>query len=211
VNPHHTHLEHGEARLAFGIEPMSHTDIPAVVGLQTAFLEGSIVTALGPGFLTRFHTLALEHPSSRAFVARFPDGIIVGFALGTLDVHGFNRYMKPRVLVSLVRSVLAPARIRLLASLARMILEGEPQPAIPAELLLLVVDPRARRLGVGGGLLTAMENAFASKPVPRYRVAVRSQLDAARAFYSALEFRHEQERRVLGHPMVYLTKQLRKP
>jgi ribosomal protein S18 acetylase RimI-like enzyme len=192
----------------FRIDQMSHADISAVVKLQVAFLEGSIVTELGAGFLTRFHSLAIAHDSSRAFVARHGGGML-GFALGTIDVHEFNRFMKPRVLGSLIRSVLSPSRIVLLSSLARMMAEGEPQPPIPAELLLLVVDPAARRRGVGAGLLRAMEEAFAARQIARYRVAVRSHLAAARAFYSALEFEHEQERSVLGRPMVYLTKRVK--
>jgi hypothetical protein len=42
-------------------------------------------------------------------------------------------------------------------------------------------------------------------------VAVRSHLEAARAFYVALGFEHEQERLVLGRPMVYLTKRVTQP
>lgn len=190
---------------------MTAGDIPAVVDLQIAFLEGSIVTQLGSRFLTRFHTLALEHEASRAFVARDDDGGIVGFALGSVEVHAFNSYTKPRILPSLVISVLSPRRLTLLGSLARMVAEGEPEPHIPAELLLLVVAPRARRHGVGAAMLVAMEQAFASHGDSRYRVAVRSHLAEARAFYSARQFEHEQERSVLGRPMVYLTKQVRKP
>jgi hypothetical protein len=44
--------------------------------------------------------------------------------------------------------------------------------------------------------------------VSRYRVAVRSHLAAARAFYGATGFEPEQELRVLGHPMTYLTKKI---
>jgi hypothetical protein len=53
-----------------------------------------------------------------------------------------------------------------------------------------------------------MEDAFDRDEVARYRVAVRSHLAAARAFYSALNFEHEQERHVLGRPMVFLTKRV---
>lgn len=194
--------------MAFRIDPMSSSDIPAVVALQTAFLDGSIVTQLGPRFLTPFHAHALEHESSRGFVARNAADAIVGFALGSVDVQGFNRHVKPRVLAPLLRSLLSPARIGVLVCLMRMIAEGEPQPHIPAELLLLVVAPEARRLGVGAALLTAMEEAFVRQQIPRYRVAVRSHLAAARAFYSARGFEHEQDRAVLGRPMVYLTKRV---
>ena len=194
--------------MAFRIDPMSPGDIAAVVALQTAFLDGSIVTRLGPRFLTPFHAHALAHVSSRAFVARDGTAAIVGFALGSVDVEAFNRHVKPRVLGPLVRSLLSPSRIGVLAGLVRMIAEGEPQPPIPAELLLLVVAPSARRLGVGAALLKAMEDAFARQQIARYRVAVRSHLAAARAFYSARGFEHEQGRAVLGRPMVYLTKQV---
>lgn len=187
---------------------MSAVDIPAVVGLQTAFLHGSIVTELGPRFLTRFHSVALEHPASRAFVAVDDRGAVVGFALGSLDVHAFHAHVKPRVLVPMITALLSPSRIALTASLARMVFESEPEPHLPGELLLLTVDPRARRGGVGRALLQSLEGAFVQAGMWRYRVAVRSQLAEARAFYEALQFVHEQDRLVLGLPMAYLTKQL---
>jgi len=190
------------------IRPMAARDIPAVVQLQVAFLNGSIVTQLGPAFLTRFHAVALAHPASRGFVAEL-DGMIAGFALGSLDVHAFNAHMKPRILCAMITALLAPSRISLAVSLVRMVFEGEPQPTIPAELLLLTVDPRARRGGVGRGLLGALERSFREQGVERYRVAVRSQLVEAKAFYEALRFEHEQDRTVLGLPMTYLTKQVR--
>lgn len=194
--------------MAFHVQPMAPADVAAVVGLQRRHLHGSILTQLGPGFLTRFHAVALTHDRSRAFVARGDAGDVLGFVLGSLDVHRFNAHLKPRVLVSMGLAVLAPARIRLVASLARMVVEGEPQPPMPAELLLLVVDPRARRSGIGRALLTALEAEFSRARIDRYRVAVRSQLAEARCFYEALAFEHEQDRVVLGHPMAYLTKRI---
>ena len=187
---------------------MAARDIPAVVQLQVAFLNGSIVTQLGPDFLTRFHSVALTHAASRAFVAEV-EGRIAGFALGSLDVHAFNTHMKPRILGAMVTALLSPARVGLAVSLVRMVFEGEPQPPVPAELLLLTVDPQARRSGIGRGLLDALEQAFREQGIQRYRVAVRSQLTDAKSFYEALRFEHEQERTVLGLPMTYLTKQVR--
>lgn len=122
------------------IDPMSSDDIPFVVVLQTAFLEGSVVTALGPGFLSRFHACALAHETVRAFVARETDDSIVGFAVASVDVDRFSAYVKPRVLVPLVRSLLSPARLGMMFSIARTVVETGPSPPIPAELLLLVSD-----------------------------------------------------------------------
>ena len=187
---------------------MSPPDIPHVVALQIRFLEGSLVTELGPRFLTRFHEAALEHPLTRAFVAADDGGSIVGLALGSLDVHQFNGHVKPRVLAALVRSLLSRHGLTLTWRFACVLVEREPQPHIPAELLLLVVDARVRRQGIGQRLLTALESEFAREGVRLYRVAVRSQLEAARAFYLALGFEREQELLVLGHPMTYLTKRV---
>ena len=190
------------------VRPMAHADIAAVVALQLAFLEGSIVTELGAAFLARMHGLALDHPPTIALVACDPAAAIVGFAIASLDVHAFNAHVKPRVLPALARALAAPRRWRIAFSMVRGLAEHEPQPPIPEELLLLVVDARVRRRGVGQRLLTELESRFARASAQRYRVAVRSHLAVARAFYLATGFEPEQELLVLGRPMTYLTKRV---
>jgi ribosomal protein S18 acetylase RimI-like enzyme len=190
------------------IRPMTAADIAAVVELQRAFLDGSIVTRLGPRFLTAFHQAALGHPSSRAFVAAEPDGALGGFALASVDVEAFNRHTKPRVFVPLAQALLTPRGLPLIWRFARSLMESEPEPYMPAELLVLTVDSRHRRRGIGQRLLEAVEQTFARDGVSRYRVAVRSQLAVARAFYRATGFETEQELLVLGQPMTYLIKRV---
>lgn len=189
------------------LRPMSPADVTDVVALQRAYLKGSIVTDLGAGFLARFHAAALEHSATRAFVIRTANDL-AGFAIGTTDVGGFNRSVKPRVLLPLVRALLSPTGLALVPQFLRAVGEHGPQPHIAAELLLLAVDERARRQGVGRRLLAAVEQAFARDGVAEYRVAVRTHLDDARRFYGALGFTTEQELPVLGRPMTYLTKRL---
>jgi ribosomal protein S18 acetylase RimI-like enzyme len=189
------------------VRRMTPADIDAVVDLQIAFLEGSIITELGRPFLVRMHAASLNHPATLALVACEADAI-VGFAIATRDVHAFNAYVKPRVLTALVRAVVAPRRWRLAVSVLRGVVEAEPRPPIAEELLLLVVDARARRRGIGHRLLADLEALFARAGVRRYRVAVRSHLAVARAFYLAVGFQPEQELTVLGHPMTYLTRRV---
>ncbi len=189
------------------IRAMTPADIPHVVALQIAFLEGSIVTDLGTGFLSRFHALALAHRSARALVAT-QGATILGFALASTDVHAFNGYVKPRVLLRLVAALASPRGLRIGWSVARGLTDREPQPLIPAELLLLVVDSRVRRRGIGQRLLAGLEDGFLRERVNIYRVAVRSHLAVARAFYLAIGFTPEQELAVLGRPMTYLTRQV---
>jgi ribosomal protein S18 acetylase RimI-like enzyme len=193
---------------AVGLRAMTAGDIDAVVRLQMAFLEGSIITGLGRRFLTRFHALAIDHPATRAMVAETLDGVIAGFVLASTDVHAFNRHVKPRVLPRLVMALLSPRRIRIAGSICRGLADAEPQPDIPAELLLLVVDARYRRRGIGQRLVDALESTFRAEHVTRYRVAVRKHLAVARAFYENAGFEPEQELTVLGHPMTYLTKDI---
>jgi ribosomal protein S18 acetylase RimI-like enzyme len=154
------------------------------------------------------HGVALDHPATIALVASDAGAAIVGFAIASLDVHAFNAHVKPRVLPALARALAAPRRWRLAFSIARGLTEPEPQPPIPEELLLLVVDARVRRRGIGQRLLAELETGFARSGARRYRVAVRSHLAVARAFYLALGFQHEQQLLVLGHPMTYLTRRV---
>jgi ribosomal protein S18 acetylase RimI-like enzyme len=188
------------------VRPMTPADVQAIVDLQRAFLDGSIVTQLGPRFLTAFHHAALEHSSSLAFVAAEPNGAIGGFVLASLDVSAFNRHVKRRVFPALAGALLMPNNLPLVWRFARSLAEAEPQPPVPAELLLLTVDARRRRNRLGQRLLAAVEAAFARVDVARYRVAVRPHLAAARSFYLATGFSPEQELPVLGQPMTYLIK-----
>jgi ribosomal protein S18 acetylase RimI-like enzyme len=196
----------GAPGAAVGLRAMTVEDIGAVVRLQIAYLEGSIITGLGRRFLTRFHALAIGHPATRALVAATADGSIAGFVLASTDVHAFNQYVKPRVLPQLVMALLSPRRVRIAGSIFRGLADEEPQPRLPAELLLLVVDERYRRRGIGHRLVLALESTFNAEHVTRYRVAVRTHLAVARAFYEDAGFGLEQELSVLGHPMTYLTK-----
>lgn len=198
----------GETPESIVIRPMTPPDIAAIVDLQLAFLDGSVITRLGPGFLAAFHQAALGHPSSRAFVAAGPQGAIGGFALASLDVAAFNGHVKRRVLWPLVQALLTPRGVPLIWRFAQSLIEREPEPYMPAELLLLTVDSGYRRRGIGQRLLEAIEQAFARDGVARYRVAVRKQLAVARAFYLATGFESEQELLVLGQPMAYLTKRV---
>jgi ribosomal protein S18 acetylase RimI-like enzyme len=198
-----------EAR-AIRVRPMTSDDIDAVVKLQLAFLEGSIVTELGEGFLRNFHRAALTHASVRALVAADASGTILGFVQASTNVHAFNTDVTRRVAMRLAVALLHPKRWRLVPKFVRHAISAqEPEPSIHAELLLLVVDASARRHQIGRRIVDALEHDFASEYVVLYRVAVRSHLTVARAFYLATGFQPEQEMLILGAPMTYLTKVVR--
>lgn len=135
-------------------------------------------------------------------------GRVTGFTVASADIVAFNTYVKPRVLWPLAQAMMSPRGVRLGAGIARSLVESKPEPHMPAELLLLVVDAGLRRRGIGHRLVAALEEAFVLDGISHYRVAVRSHLAVARSFCLALGFQHEQELTVLGHPMTYLTKRV---
>jgi ribosomal protein S18 acetylase RimI-like enzyme len=186
---------------------MRPSDVADAASVQEKFLEGSVITALGAMFLRQFHRAALGHTATCAHVALDGDDV-VGLVVGSSDVHAFNQHVRPRVLAPLVPALLPIRRWPLVWTLLRSLREVEPQPVIPAELLLLVVDRRVRRQKVGQRLLAAFEADLRSARASRYRVAVRSELAEARRFYEASGFEREQELAILGRPMTYLTKRI---
>jgi ribosomal protein S18 acetylase RimI-like enzyme len=189
--------------------PTESRDVPEAAAMAARILSGSLVAQLGPGFLRSFHMAALEQAETIALGAFDGNGQPLGFALATSDIHAFNSRIRRRVLVPLARALLPPRRWQLIPKFARSLFETEPEPDIPAELLFLYVDPTVHRGGVGSGLIEHLDAELRSRCVDRYRVAVRSHLEAARAFYDSTGFVLEQEITVLGESMTYFTRALR--
>lgn len=58
-----------------------------------------------------------------------------------------------------------------------------------AHLLLLAVDPKARRMGLGRGMLEWLEKSCVTAGIQHIRLEVRSDNNIAHRFYQALGFR----------------------
>ena len=58
-----------------------------------------------------------------------------------------------------------------------------------AHLLLLAVQPKARRFGIGRALVEWLEKSCRTAGIQRIRLEVRASNDVARRFYEALDFR----------------------
>jgi len=189
--------------------PLARADVSQAATLAVQALgDDSRLAQLGQNFLTAFYRASLQHGDSIA--ARVVDGRgqPAGYALASADMHAFRRHMQPRIALHIARALLDQRRIHLLPKILRGLREPEPQPLIAAELLLLYVERTRQRGGAGRELLRCVEAAFSARGISRYRVAVRSQLGDAKAFYQAVGFVFEQEQPVLGEPMTYFVRTL---
>lgn len=187
------------------IRAAGEDDIRPIVAIASQELGPSLVVRLGPGFLGRMLALALRHPVTSLLVAEDASEV-VAFALATRDRHGFDRFLKPRLVPVLVAALLV--RPRLAPAFLLSLVDGEPEPRIPAELMLLAVRADRRRKALASHLLDALEEEWRNTRITRYRVSMRSELTAAFEFYRRRGFVFEQERQVLGRPMTYLNKEL---
>jgi ribosomal protein S18 acetylase RimI-like enzyme len=184
---------------------MVRSDVDEVIDLQIATMPSSVLTQLGPAFLRRFHETALARPYNFALVAS-AEGHLAGFALATRDAHRFEQHIARATLSRMVLALLTPSRMPLIPRFAHRLFERAPGVHIAGELLLLAVHPAHRRQGLAAALLSCIEEHFRLGGLTKYRVAVRTELGDARAFYSAVGFREEGEFIVLGAPMAYLVR-----
>lgn len=190
------------------VRTMLTSDLDQVVDLQIATMPSSVLTQLGPPFLRRFHQTALALPHSFALVASTVDRQLAGFALATRDAHQFEHHIARATLPQMMIALLSTGRMPLIPRFAHRLIERGPTVHIPGELLLLAVHPAHRRHGLAATLLSCIEEALRSAGLLKYRVAVRTELGDARAFYRAVGFHEEGEFIVLGEPMVYLVRTL---
>lgn len=191
------------------VSPLTNADVAHAATLAVRTLaDESRLAQLGATFLEAFYRASLQHRDTIAAKAVDELGQSVGYVLTSADVHAFRRHVQPRIVRPMAQALVHPRRIRLVPNIVRGLRDAEPEPYIPAELLLLYVEPQQMRRGAGRALLNWLEPSFKERGIERYRVAVRSRLGEAKAFYQAVGFVFEQELPVLGEPMTYFVRTL---
>jgi ribosomal protein S18 acetylase RimI-like enzyme len=190
------------------VRTMLPSDVDSVIDLQLATMPTSVLTQLGRPFLRRFHEIGVARPDGCALVAATHERQVAGFALATRDADQFEHRITRGTLPQLMLALLNPSRMPLIPRFAHRFVERGPTAHVPGELLLLAVHPAYRRRGLARTLLSRVEEALRAAGLPEYRVAVRTELTEARAFYRAVGFREEGGFIVLGEPMTYLVRTL---
>ncbi len=190
------------------IDELTHADIDAAAQMAVRLLPASLLCQLGESFMRALYRTALRHSATVALRATGENGCATGFCLASSDSIALQQHLRSNLAIPTARALLAPSRLKLIPRFLQGLFDPEPQPHMCAELLLLYVDGQGQRKGSGRALIRQLEARFTCQSVPAYRVAVRSQLSGAKAFYIASGFTFEQERVVLGEPMTYFVREL---
>lgn len=182
------------------LRPLVDSDIPRIVELHRRGLSDGFLPALGPSFLHAMYEAILA--DSSAFGLATSATPIQGFILCTADRVAIDRALARRRFALLLRAL---PRLLSRPSLIPRLLGGlsyarRAHPC-PAELIIIVVDDRARASGLGGALLTAARNEFSIRGVDRFSVAVTVENGGARRFYERYGMRLEGTHKVFGRSM----------
>jgi ribosomal protein S18 acetylase RimI-like enzyme len=185
---------------ALAIVPLSSHHASTAARLHILGQPGTFLTSLGPAVLTVFYEVLPLSSTGFGFAAiSLPTpqpggtqdiGTVLGFVSATTGVGrlflelGTQRL--PEFLPPLVaRFVRQPALAwRSLQTLAYPLLVRQDDPATPtAELLSIMVEPRARSLGIGALLLQALFHECRQQQIPQLDVTVDAANRGAQRFY----------------------------
>ena len=135
------------------IRPAAREDLPAIAELHKRMISSGFLSTLGSGFLSFLYRAMLDSPECRVFVA-VSEGDVVGFIAGARDTGRFYRQFIRRHFIEAAWRVLSSLLRRgALRRVYEILRYGDTEPRAAAELLAMAVAPRARRRGVGLGLV----------------------------------------------------------
>ena len=152
------------------IRPAARGDLPAIAELHKRMIGSGFLSTLGSGFLALLYRAMLDSPECRVFVA-VSEGDVVGFIAGARDTGRFYRQFIRRHFIEAAWRVLSSLLRRgALRRVYEILRYGDTEPRAAAELLSMAVAPRARRRGVGLGLVRelldwAMQSGISSMKV----------------------------------------------
>ena len=153
------------------IRPAARQDLPAIAELHKRMISSGFLSTLGSGFLSLLYRAMLDSPECRVFVAVSEGDVVVGFIAGARDTGSFYRQFIRRHFIEAAWRVLSSLLRRgALRRVYEILRYGDTEPRAAAELLSMAVAPRARRRGVGLGLVRelldwAMQSGIGSMKV----------------------------------------------
>ena len=171
-------------------------DIPQLVEVHCNSLPSDFLVKLGPVFLRRvFFPGLLASPRARAYVARL-DGEVIGLIVTRVGMGGVLSEMVLRrpmwfMLAGCLGVLRRPALLREVPSILSQLRTraDDPEEEGVAELFLMGVHERARRLGAGRALVEHSAEQLRTAGMKSYRVLLHAENTVADAFYADCGFK----------------------
>jgi glycosyltransferase involved in cell wall biosynthesis/GNAT superfamily N-acetyltransferase len=163
-------------------------DARALAQLHAAEIEAGFLPLLGPGFMNVLYDALIRWKGAEVLLVDDGGGP-VGFITGVEDVqafynHFFRRYAWRAGLAALPR-LIRPSNLRKAWETLRY---GRDQIEVPAELLSMVVAPRARGKGLSLMLGARLLNELSQRGVTAVKVTVGSDNETAIGAYHRMGF-----------------------
>lgn len=173
------------------LDPATVEDVDAVARLHLEQLSESFLSIVGERFLRVLYRRMARNEGSTLLVAQL-HGEIVGFIAGTRDTGRFYRDFLRHDAVRACATA-APALVRHPWTTVETLRYGRGSGSAadlpPAELLSLAVAPAARRNGIAGALIGALQQDFSAQGVSAIKVTVAADNTTAITAYRRCGFR----------------------
>ena len=176
------------ARSGILLRPLVASDLKSVVNVHLAAFRSAAMSLLGADVVEKYYEWHLHGPHAVACIAATLDGELAGFSVvvSGAKLKDFIRLNVLGLLWSIVRHPTVfkhagfPGR---LSQGIRSMWEAREVKAGTARLLVIAVEPKYQRLGVGSSLLAASEMAAKKVGTEEIRLTVHLDNIGARTFY----------------------------
>ena len=163
-------------------------DARALAKLHTSEIKTGFLPSLGPGFMTILYKALIGWKGAVTLVVDHGGGP-VAFTVGVEDVGAFYSYFYKvhgwRVVLAALPRLIRPTNLRRAWETFRY---GQDQVEVPAELLSMVVAPRARGRGLSVMLGVRLLDDLMQRGVPAVKVTVGSENQTALGAYRKMGF-----------------------
>lgn len=210
---------------ALAIVPLSSRHATTAARLHILGQPGTFLTSLGPQVLTVFYEVLPQSPTGFGFAAvamaaardahARDAGTVLGFVSATAGVGRLFLELGTRRLPEFLPPLVArfarqPALAwRSLQTLAYPLLVQQDDRAVPtAELLSIMVEPKARSLGIGALLLQALFHECRGRALPQLDVTVDAANQGAQRFYERHGFVRVRAFALYGRQMLLLARRI---
>ena len=176
------------------IIPIEKGHIQKIAEIDMACRKGEFLPKLGLRFLILLYDTLISVKGVFGYV--FMEGNeIAGFVIGTFNVKGlFTKVILKngwKMIFCLIPQIIEDISIiKNILETFLYPLRGNKVP-IAAELLVIGVDERFRKRGVGKQLVGQLNNAFKEEGISVYKVTVTSGNKIANQFYENLNFKYQ--------------------